>query len=71
MKKVVRLSESHLNRIVKKILNEEYIGKKGKKRVSKFLHDMVDKYVEEIEDMSEDADNDFFVRDFANWFKNK
>ena len=47
MKKVVRLSESHLNRIVKKILNEEYIGKKDKKRAEDRLHDLIFKYIEE------------------------
>lgn len=52
-----------------KPLNEDYIGKKGKERVRKFLYKVVDKYLEGVDEMSDDASDDFFVRDMAKWYK--
>lgn len=49
-------------------LNEKYIGKAGKERVRTMLKAAVDKYIKIIDEMSDDADNGFFVKDFAKWY---
>jgi hypothetical protein len=54
-----------------KYLTENAIGRSGIERVRKFLHIQVDKYIKELEPMSDAADNDFFVRDFYKWFEDR
>ena len=50
-------------------LNEDYIGKAGIEKVKKNLHKLVDEYIKIIDVQSEIADEAFFVKDFANWYK--
>lgn len=47
-------------------INEDYIRKKGIERVRRMLHKAVDQYVNSLNDMSEDASDEFFIKDFAN-----
>lgn len=45
----------------------QIIGKAGKVKVAKALHALVDKYMKDVNEMSDLASIDFYVKDFAKW----
>jgi hypothetical protein len=66
---MIALLEKMAKAVKRDTITEGELGEKGKERVRKFLHKMVDKYVNFLEEASEDTDNGFYVGDFTKWFK--
>lgn len=71
-KKVLALTELLEKYSGKKVelIKEDYIGKAGIRKVQAALHQKVDKYISIINPMSEQADIEFFVKDFYQWVRN-